>query len=63
MADPQVSKEALQAVASMLGLRFTDRKMEDLLPQVRLSVNQIREMDSLNLDEIEPATMFKVEED
>ena len=61
MTNPQISKEALKAMASMSGLNFSDEKLEELLPQIQQAVEALSGLDDLNLGEVEPAITFKTE--
>ena len=61
MTNPQISKEALKAMASMSGLNFSDEKLEELLPQIQQAAEALSGLDALNLGEVEPAITFKTE--
>ena len=61
MTNPQISKEALKAMASMSGLNFSDDTLEELLPQIQQAAEALSGLDVLNLDEVEPAITFKTE--
>ena len=62
MAKPQVTMEALRAMASMSGLELSEERLEELLPQVQRVVEAMGELDALNLENIEPAVVFDPEE-
>ena len=61
MAKPQITKEALRAMANLSGLEISDQQMEELQPQVQRVVEGLEGLDVLNLEEIEPAVVFKPE--
>ena len=61
MKKREVSKETLKAMASMLGLEFSDEKLEGLLPQIKRSVDFMDELDLLDLKDAEPATVFNAD--
>ena len=61
MAKPQITKEALRAMANLSGLEISDQQLEELLPQVQRVVEGLEGLDVLNLEEIEPAVVFKPE--
>ncbi len=58
---PQVSKETLKAMADLLGLKFSEQKLKELLPQVQQMAKEMAGLDLLNLDDVEPAITFKPE--
>ena len=58
MAKPQVTKEALRAMASMSGLELSGERLDELLPQVQRVVEAMGDLDALNLENIEPAVVF-----
>lgn len=57
----QVSRETLKAMADLLGLKFSEQKLEELLPQVQQTAKEMAGLDLLNLDDVEPAITFKPE--
>jgi hypothetical protein len=60
MAKPQVSRDTLKALASALGLKLSDEKSDELLPQVRRSAEAMAGLDdALGLHDVEPATIFR----
>ena len=61
MAKPQITKEALRAMANLSGLEISDQQLEELQPQVQRVVEGLEGLDVLNLEEIEPAVVFKPE--
>ena len=61
MVKREVSKETLKAMASMLGLEFSDEKLESLLPQIKRSVDFMDELDLLDLKDVEPAIVFNAD--
>ncbi|MCH7745449.1 MAG: hypothetical protein IIC84_05170 [Chloroflexi bacterium] len=61
MTNPQISKEALKAMAEMSGLNFSDETLEELLPQIQQAAEALSGLDALNLGEVEPAITFKTE--
>jgi len=61
MAKPQVTKEALRALANLSGLELSEGQLEGLLPQVQRVVEGLEGLDVLNLEDIEPAVVFKPE--
>ena len=61
MAKPQITKEALRAMANLSGLEISDQQLEELLPQVQRVVEGLEGLDVLNLEAIEPAVVFKPE--
>ena len=61
MTKPQVSKNALRAMAALLGLALTDEGLEGLLPQAEQTLEGIAALDVLNLEGVEPALIFKAD--
>ena len=61
MTKPQVSREALKAMAGLSGLELDDERLEELLPQVQRIVEAMDGLDLLNLESIEPAVVFKAD--
>ena len=61
MVESQVSRETLKAIANLLGLKFSEQKLEELLPQVQQTAKEMAGLDLLNLDEVEPAIIFRPE--
>ncbi len=58
MAGPRISRETLRALADMAGLRISDEKLDELLPQVQRTLNSMAELDALDLKDVEPAVVF-----
>jgi len=58
---PNVSKETLKAMATLLGLEFSGQRLEELLPRVQHMVKDLAELDRLNLNDVEPAFIFRPE--
>ena len=63
MAEPLMSKEALRALAQSTGLNISDDVLDELLPRLRRSAEAIAELDALDLQGAEPATVFIPESD
>ena len=61
MAQPKVSKEALKAIAAMSGLDLSDERLEDLLPEVGRVVEGLAALEALDLEGVEPATVFRAD--
>ena len=61
MITPRASKETLKAMANLLGLEFSEQRLEELLPQVQQMVKEMAGLDGLNLNEVEPAIIFRPE--
>jgi Asp-tRNA(Asn)/Glu-tRNA(Gln) amidotransferase C subunit len=58
MAESSMSKEALRALAESAGLNISDDVLEELLPRIRRSAETTAELDDLDLQGVEPATVF-----
>ena len=58
MAEPSISKEALRALAESAGLNIGDDVLDELLPRIRRSAETTAELDALDLQDIEPTTVF-----
>lgn len=58
MAECSMSKEALRALAESAGLNIGDDVLEELLPRIRRSAETTAELDALDLQGVEPATVF-----
>ena len=56
MAKPRVTKETLKAMAQLSGLELSDEALEELLPQIRQTVESLA---GLDLQSVEPAIVFK----
>ena len=56
MANPRVTKETLKAMAQLSGLELSDEALEELLPQIRQTVESLA---GLDLQSVEPAIVFK----
>lgn len=63
MSKPVVSVETLQAMADLLGLNVNRDKLEDLLPQVKGNAQAMAALDGLDLSEVEPAIVFRPEQE
>lgn len=60
MAKPQVSRDTLKTLASASGLKLSDEKLDELLPQVRRSAEAMADLDAaLGLHDVEPAITFR----
>ena len=62
MSRPQITKEALKAMARMSGLELSEERLEKLLPEVQRVVEAMGELDVQDFEHIEPAVVFRVEE-
>jgi len=58
---PKVSKPTLKAMATLLGLEFSGQRIEELLPRVQQMAKDLAELDGLNLNDVEPAFIFRPE--
>ena len=56
---PQVTKEALKALASLSGLELSDERLDQLLPQVQRNAEAIASLDDVDLEGVEPAVIFQ----
>ena len=63
MAKPQVTKETLKAMAQMSGLELSDEKLEELLPQIQRTVEALGGLGVLDLQNVEPAIVFKPDDE
>jgi len=61
MAEPSMSKEALRTLAQSAGVNISDDALEDLLPRMRRSAEATAGLDALDLEDVEPATVFSPE--
>ena len=61
MAQPQITKEGLRALAALTGLKLSERRLEELLPQVKRTAEAIAGLDALGLEDVEPAVVFRPE--
>ena len=61
MAKRRVTKEMLNAMAGLTGLELTDEKLDQLLSQVRQTVEGIEGLDTMDLEGVEPAIVFKAD--
>ena len=48
-------------MASASGLDLTDDQLDDLLPQVQRSVDELERLDILDLQDVEPAVHFRAD--
>lgn len=58
MTGPKVSRETLRALADLAGLRISDEKLAELLPQVQRTLHSMADLDALDLKDVEPAVVF-----
>ena len=56
-----ITVETLRAMASASGLDLTDDQLDDLLPQVQRSVDELERLDILELQDVEPAVLFRAD--
>ena len=56
-----ITVETLRAMASASGLDLTDDQLDDLLPQVQRSVDELERLDILELQDVEPAVQFRAD--
>ena len=56
-----ITVETLRAMASASGLDLTDDQLDDLLPQVQRSVDELERLDVLELQDVEPAVQFRAD--
>ena len=48
-------------MAAASGLELTDQQLDELLPQVQRSVEGIKGLEALDLQDVEPAVSFKID--
>ena len=58
MGSPQVSKEALKAIANLSGLNVDEGALDDLLAQMQSASKSMERLDALDLKDVEPAIVF-----
>ena len=61
MAKREVTKDTLRAIARMSGFELSDEKLDELLPQVQRSMEALVGLNALELDNVEPAVVFRPE--
>ena len=63
MAQSKVTKETIRAMAAASGLQLSDEQMTELLPQVQQSVDGLDGLEVLDLQDVEPALLFKADQE
>ena len=63
MATPDVSKESLRGLATLLGVQISDEKLDELLPQIRQATASMSELDELVSGGAEPAIIFTLKQE
>jgi len=58
VAEPNISRDGLRALASMAGLELTEDRLDVLLPEVRKALESRAQLDRLDLENVEPAVVF-----
>ena len=58
VAEPEITRDGLRALASMAGMELTEDRIEALLPEVRKAAESRAQLDRLNLENVEPAVVF-----
>ena len=58
VAEPEITRDGLRALASMAGMELTEDRIEALLPEVRKAAESRAQLDRLNLENGEPAVVF-----
>ena len=61
VAESRVTRESLRALADLVGLDIGDDTLDELLPQVRRSAEATAALDALDLEHVEPASVFTPE--
>ena len=61
MTEPKITRDALRAMAAASGLELTDQQLDELLPQVQRSVEGLDGLEVLDLQDVEPAVLFKAD--
>ena len=56
---PNVTRETIQALASLAGLSLDEGEVDALLPQIVQTVENVAALDAVGLDGVEPAIRFK----
>ena len=63
MDRPEISVETLQAMADLLGLKVSRNGLADLLSPLKTTAEGMAALDGLGLEEVEPAIVFRPEEE
>ena len=63
LTQPKITKDALRAMAAASGLELSDEQLDELLPQVLRSVDGLDDLDVLDLQDVEPAVLFKTDQE
>ena len=58
MAEHDITRDGLRALASMAGLELTEDRIEALLPEMRKAAESRAQLDRLDLSNVEPAVVF-----
>ena len=58
MAEPNITRDGLRALANMAGLELTEDRLEVLLPEVKKASESRAQIDRLDLENVEPAVVF-----
>ena len=58
VAEPNITRDGLRALANMAGLELTEDRLEVLLPEVKKASESRAQIDRLDLENVEPAVVF-----
>jgi Asp-tRNA(Asn)/Glu-tRNA(Gln) amidotransferase C subunit len=58
VAEHDITRDGLRALASMAGLELTEDRIEALLPEMRKAAESRAQLDRLDLSNVEPAVVF-----
>lgn len=57
----RLSTEALRQFAQLAGVEFTDARLERVLPRVERYLEEVKSLDDVDLNEVEPVVRFSVD--
>ena len=63
MAKPRASKGTLKAMAALSGLELSYEQIDELLPQAQKAAEDAASLDKLDLEGIEPAVVFRADQE
>ena len=63
MSERKISRDSLRAMAGLAGLDLSDDKLDELLPQVERMLEPTEDLDVLDIGSVEPAVVFRPDEE
>ncbi len=60
---PRLSQDTLRQFAELAGVKFTEARLERIVPRVERYLDDVNRLEEVDLSEVEPAVIFSTKQE